>query len=613
MTATLSRPLNRRRGARTGVAAAAMAAFVGLGGWTAQPAGAPLLISGAEIFDATGAAPYRGDVLIRDGRIAEIGPRLRAPRGARVVDARGQALLPGFFDVHTHWTPGGSPAITPDIATAYVEAGVTTVNDFHQPPEAFEPRRRWLSTLATPHVNLTARMSTPGGHGADWADQNTTRWVNTPDAARAGVEAIAAYQPDLIKAFADGWRYGQSADNTSMDEATLAALVAAAHARDIKVVTHTVTVARGGQAARAGVDIIVHSLQDREVDAETIADMKANKTVYAPTLAVYEPVKPGQTPPTDMDTPRMRQSLRKFQFALDNVRRLQEAGVLIALGTDAGMPGTPHGAATLREMELLVQAGLTPTQALMAGTANSAEAMGVLADRGTIAVGKRADLVLVEGQPWRDITHVRRTQGVIIDGRPVFGSAFGSGVTLPAANLQPLMPALTTAALVDDFERADQRTALDTLRVDDFDGGQDRSVQLSQVVPDETGNHVLHLAAKMSTKTSPYAGVVLPLSRGGVEPVDVTAWRGVRFDVRGDGQAYELRLRGHQGQWRKTVAAGSEWQTVEVAFSTLEPVVQRNGGAGADWSGDNLFDLRIGGARDAGETLWLELDNVTFY
>lgn len=613
MTVTLSRPLarrlDRRLGARTGAAVTIMAAFVGLGGWTALPAQTPLLISGAEIFDATGAAPYRSDVLIRDGRIVEIGPRLRAPRGARVIDARGQALLPGFFDVHTHWTPGGVPAVTPDIATAYVKAGVTTVNDFHQPPEAFEPRRRWLATLATPHVNLTARMSTPGGHGADWADQNTTRWVNTPDAGRAGVEAIAPYAPDLIKAFADGWRYGQSADNTSMDEATLAAVAAAAHARGIKVVTHTVTVARGGQAARAGVDIIVHSLQDREVDDETIADMQAHKIAYAPTLAVYEPVKPGQTPPADMDTPRMRQSLGKFQVALDNVRRLHEAGVLIALGTDAGMPGTPHGDATLREMELLVQAGLTPSQALMAGTANSAEAMGVLADRGTIAVGKRADLVLVDGQPWRDITHVRRTQGVIIDGRPVYGP----GVALPAANGQPLMPAITVAALVDDFERTDQRTALDTLRVDDFDGGQDRSVQLSQVVPDEAGNHVLHLTAKMSTKAAPYVGVVLPLSRGGVEPVDLTARRGIRFDVRGDGEAYELRLRGYQGQWRKTMVAGSEWQTVEVPFSALEPVAQRNGAAGADWSGDKLFDIRIGGGRDAGQTLWLELDNVTFY
>lgn len=600
---------SRRLCLRAGATATFVAAWIGLGGWTAPQGEPPLLISGAEIFDGTGAAPYRSNVLVIDGRIVEIAERVRAPRGARVIDGRGKALLPGFWDVHTHWTPNGAPAIAPEIATAYIQSGVTTVNDFHQPPEAFEPRRRWLQTLATPHVNLTARMSTPGGHGADWGDQTTTRWVTTPEAGRAGVEAIAPYGPDVIKAFADGWRYGQSADNTSMDEDTLAAIVTAAHARDIKVVTHTVTVARGGQAARAGVDIIVHSLQDRDVDPETIAEMRANNVAYAPTLAVYEPVKPGQTPPADMDSPRMRQSVRKFQFALDNVKRMQDAGVLVALGTDAGMPGTPHGAATLHEMELLVRAGLTPTQALMAGTANSAQAMGLLADRGTITVGKRADLVLVEGQPWRDITDVRRVHSVIIDGRPVYGP----GIALPAANGQPLMPAITVGTLVDDFERADQRTALDTLRVDDFDGGQDRSVMLSQIVPDETGNHILRLSARMSTKASPYAAVILPLSRGSVEPVDLTARRGVRFDVRGDGQDYELSLRGNSGQWSKTIVAGSEWRTVEVSFSALEPATLRNGVASAAWSGTDLFDIRIGGTRGAGEALWLELDNIAFY
>lgn len=405
-----------RRRAR--LVAVACAAVVGLGGGTADPA-SPLLIVGATIFDATGAAPFQGDVLVRDGRIAQVAPTIRAPSGATVVDARGKALLPGFFDLHTHWTPGGSPAATPSIAHAYVTAGVTTVNDFHQPPEAFEPRRRWLANLVSPHVNLTARMSTPGGHGADWADQNTTRWVNTPDGARAGVEAIAAYSPDLIKAFADGWRYGLLADNSSMDESVLSALVAASHESGLRVVTHTVTVERGAQAVRAGVDVIVHSLQDREVDAATAELMRAGGVAYAPTLAVYEPVKPGATRPRNMDTPRMRQQTRKFAHALNNVRRLHEAGVLIAVGTDAGMPGTPHGVATLREMELLVQAGLSPTEALLAATSNSAKAMGVHDDRGSIEVGKRADLVLIDGTPWRDIADVRRIHGVFIDGRQV--------------------------------------------------------------------------------------------------------------------------------------------------------------------------------------------------
>src|SRR5690606_15047540 len=144
-------------------------------------------------------------------------------------------------------------------------------------------------------------MSTPSGHGADWADQNTTRWANTPEAGRAGVQAITPYQPDLIKVFADGWRYGQSADNTSMDEWTLKAIVDEAHKATLKVVTHTVTVERASFAARAGVDIIVHSLQDRELDDATVEAMKAARTAYAPTLAVYEPVKPGQAAPSDPD------------------------------------------------------------------------------------------------------------------------------------------------------------------------------------------------------------------------------------------------------------------------------------------------------------------------
>ena len=281
-----------------------------------------------------------------------------------------------------------------------MQAGVTTLNDFHQPPESYAPRRRWLSQLASPHVNLTARMSTPGGHGADWADTATTKWVNTPEAARKAVRDLLPYEPDLIKAFADGWRYGFSADNTSMDVDTLSALVDEAHKNDLKVVTHTVTVERGKVAARAKVDVIVHSLQDRPVDQETIDLMLASGTAYAPTLAVYEPVKPGQSPPDDLNNPRFVQSNAKFQFALQNVKTFHDAGILIALGTDAGMPATLHGFSTLHEMELMVQAGLTPVEALMVGSANSARAMGVLDDRGTIEVGKRADLVLLDGAPW---------------------------------------------------------------------------------------------------------------------------------------------------------------------------------------------------------------------
>lgn len=589
---------------------AAVVAAVAIGQAQAAPARGPVTaIMDATVFDGTGAPPRVATVIIRDGRIAAVGPGLKAPRGALVVQAKGKALLPGFFDLHTHWTPGGAPAIAPQIASAYVAAGVTTVNDFHQPPEAYEPRRRWLAGLTTPHVNFTSRMSTPGGHGADWADTATTKWVNTAEAARAEVRALLPYKPDAIKAFADGWRYGSSPDNTSMDLWTLSALVDEAHKNDLKVLTHTVTVERGKVAARAKVDVIAHSLQDRQVDAEVVELMKANGTVYAPTLAVYEPVKPGQPQPANPNDPRVQQSMRKFGYALYNVKALHDGGVTIAVGTDAGMPGTPHGAATLREMELLVQAGLTPSEALIAGTANSARVMGKLADRGTIETGKRADLVLIDGAPWAQISDIRKTDRVFIDGK----LAFGPGAKPTAADGQTAMPAIKTAALIDDFERPDGRTRLDTLRLDDMDGGHDRTVQVSQVAVRGGSDHALLLTARMATKEAPSAGVILPLSRGSVEPVDASAFKGVRFDVRGDGGEYGVSVNTLSGRWRAPVTAGPEWTTVEIPFSSLVRAPGRGGSPTAAWSGADLIDVGFNGARKAGQKLWLQIDNVTFY
>lgn len=571
----------------------------------AQAAPSTLAIVNAQIFDGVGAAPYKGALVVQDGRIAEIGPNVRPPKGAQVIDAKGEALLPGFFDVHTHWTPAGAPAITPKIADAYVASGVTTVNDFHQQPESFAPRRQWLSTLTAPHVNFVARISTPGGHGADWADEATTRWVDTPEGARAAVEGLAPYKPDAIKAFTDGWRYGSAPDNTSMDGWTLKALTEAAHKQNLKVLSHTVTVERGAVASDSGVDIIAHSLQDRPVDAETIAKLKANGTFYAPTLAVYEPVKPGQKPPADPDSPRVKQAARKFGYALSNVKTLKDAGVPIALGTDAGMPGTVHGASTLREMELLVQAGLTPSEALIAGTATSARAMNLLADRGTLEKGKRADLVLIAGTPWTRIEDVRKVDRVFIDGQLVFGQ----GAVRSPANDKPTMPALKATALIDDFQRADGRTSLDTLRLNDFDGGRDRSLEVSQVLDKGDGDLVLSVAAKMAIKAEPDAGVLLPLSRGSVQPVDATAFKGVSFEIRGDGGPYVVTINTVSGPWTAKVTGQPTWAKVTVPFSAFA----RAGKGDGAWTGADLLEVGVGGSRPAGRKLWFELDDVTFY
>jgi len=569
-----------------------------------------LLIRDAMVFDGTGRAAYPASVLVEDGRIAAIGAELAAPKGARVVNAHGQALLPGLFDLHTHWTPNATPSELPQVANLYMAAGVTTVSDFHEPPEAYAPRRAWLASIAAPDVKFAARMSTPLGHGADWGDENTTRWVNSPEAARAGVQAVAAYKPDFIKAFTDGWRYSNAADNSSMDEETLTALVDEAHKHGLKVFTHTVMVKRGKAAARAGVDVIAHSVQDGPADAELIALMREHGTAYAPSLAVYLPERVDGSGRNNGKPDVLAQREQNFANALHNVKTLHDAGIPVVVGTDAGMTGTPHGASTLRELELLVQAGLTPSEALLAGTSASAKALGV-SDRGSIEVGKRADLLLVRGRPWESIGDVRNTQQVYVAGRQVQGK----GAVLPAGNKALALPAQPVQALVDDFERSDGRTALDTLRVDEADGGNDRTAQVTEIVARETGGNALATQAKLSSKDNAFAAAILPLSRGSVAPVDARAYRGIRLELRGSAPELQLEVRAlGNRRFIAPLQAGTQWQTVEIPFTSLQGQPPYRAKAPvAVWKGDDLQQLVVSGSGEPGSKLWFEIDNVSFY
>lgn len=573
----------------------------------AEPQGRTLVISDATIFDSTGRDPFRGTVVIRDGRIAEVGASIAIPRGAEVIRADGEALLPGFFDVHTHWTPSGTPAALPLVASAYVQSGVTTVNDFHEQPEAFAPRRAWLARIVAPHVNFVARVSMQGGHGADWGDVNTTKWVATPESARREVSALQAYKPDFIKAFTDGWRYGTEPEERSMNFETLSALVAEAHRNGERVLSHTVTVERGALAARAGVDVIAHSLQDREIDAGTVAALKEAKTYYSPTLAVYEPKDLFGAKAEERDKPEARQRLRKWEFAKQNLRVLYGAGVPVALGTDSGMGDTRHGEASLHEMELMVAAGLPPKAALLAATANSAMALGLIGDRGTIEKGKRADLILVSGKPWEAISDVRKIDKVFIDGK----EAFAAGTEWPAGNRAEALPPSPAAELIDDFERPDGRSSLDTLRLSEMDRGVERSVVVTNLVPRVEGGRALAIATRMSLKEDPEGGVLIPLRRGSVEPLDARKFRGIRIDLRGEG-AYKVVVNTLAGEWTAVVAGTPAWAELRIPFSSLSPT--RPGRKGSKtWRGDDLLQVGILAERQAGESAWAEIDNVRFY
>jgi imidazolonepropionase-like amidohydrolase len=593
----------------------------------AQPA--PILIRGARVIDGTGAPAREGTVVVIGTRIAgygrETGP---PPPEAKIIDATGQTLLPGLFDLHTHLTASAATGVAGDWGKslkAYLASGVTSVNDYATYSEQFWPMRQLLATgtLMGPRINMAVRMSTTAGHGteAGWGDFMTLV-ANTPEQAHAETKRALSVKPDVVKVFTDGWRYGTAPNLTSMNLETLSAIVEEAHAGGVKVVTHTVTLAGAKIAAHAGVDILVHGIGDADVDQELIDVMKSKGTVYVPTLSVYEfkTNLPRPLPLLDLD---VRAALppqsgtakpgaamaERWSHLTGNVQKLFAAGIPVAVGTDAGMPSTFHGASTLHEMELLVKCGLTPMQALMAGTSVSAKAMNLLSERGTIAPGKFADLVLVDGRPDEQISDIRKTKRVFLGGYELAPAELEKAIQAPEMTpltARPLPP------MVDDMERTDGRTTLNTLRVNATDPGVDHSPMLFQPVIRVNNDHALMIQASMAEKEHPWVRVEFPLTQAAFEPADVSKYQGISFDVRGEAsarvlvQSYAIR---NSDQWAASFTPTGEWQTVKIPFSALK----RRAESGPAWTGKDaravLFELSAA----PGSKTWLELDNVMFW
>lgn len=554
---------------------------------------ADTLIRNVMIFEATGKAPFQADVLLRNGRFESIGSNLTTPAGTQVIDGKGLSMLPGLIDVHVHWTGMGGVSRA-DIATLLLQSGVTTATDYHSAPESFNPKRQWHKSLVSPHVIYTARTATPGGHGADWGDENMTRLATSALEGQTAIKQLQPYQPDMIKVFADGWRYGNRINNSSINIDALSAITAEAKQLNLPVVTHTVTVDGAKTAAEANVSAIVHAIQDRKADAELVSLMQSNKLYYAPTLAVYEP-RPDKT----QNNTKAQQALVMHRQAMSryNLQLLAKAGIPIAVGTDSGIGGTPFGESTLRELELLVDFGLTPAQAVIAGTANSAAVLGLKHDRGTIEVGKRADFVLVKGAPWKKIADYRNTEFVFVDGNMLVKA--GKLVTTQG----PAAPAAVAAdAIIDNFDSGDGLTTSKASRLAETDNGFPRSLVISQPVTRSANNKALHVSAKLAQKPQPYAYIVLPLNPGSVIPADASAFNGISFDIRGDGEEYMLEISSGTGKANTSFTAGTDWQTIKVPFSTLSQ----------EFAPNQIYQVKFGAKRASGQVFWFELDNVRF-
>lgn len=607
-------------------------------GWShlaaSQAASQPVAFVGGTIVDGTGAAPFVGTLVIHGDRVVAVGPTVVPPKAATVVDVRGQTVIPGLFDIHTHVMESPAGAGSSDWAKhlmAYVYCGITSVTELGSYAENFEALRRLQATgaLVMPRLVLASRLAPPKGHGAESGRPSVhTNEVLTPREADATMSSIlGGPRPDLIKVFADGWRYGTGVDMDNIQPDTLKTIVDRAHGANLPILTHTVTLAQARIAAQAGVDMIGHSVGDRDLESDVIDMVRTKGLTYVPTLSVYEP-RGADIPPllADVLEPAARQALarraaaasgttdtnalarqRRFETMRRNVALMRAGGARIAVGTDAGMSNTFHGWSTLHEMRLLVAAGLTPFEALIAATGNSAKAVRVDAERGTLAMGKMADLVVVGGRPYERIDDIENIRAVYMAGRLVDRAQLKAAIA--STDQYPLAAQPATGRL-DDFEQDAGRATGGQLWVDYTDNGHDRSRLMWARSLRAAGNHSLLAFARLAVKEQPFARLTLPLAGGGLLPVDAIAFKGVAFDVRGDG-AYRLvvaaRSSGRAAPRAAGFNAGPEWRHVVVPFSECAG----DGTEGTAWV-RQLLSLAFELAGQAGSKRWIEIDNVEF-
>ena len=600
----------------------------------AQPA---ILIAGARVFDGTGAPAKVQDVLVTGDRIAAIGEDLRVPEGATRVDGRGKTLIPGLHDLHTHLR---SPALDApeDLGKAwagYLLAGVTSVNDYSVSGEMIGPIRAMVSSgrYWAPHLNQAIRFGVPGGHGTEYGwGHFFTLQATTARHARQQMPLALSYDPDMIKVFADGWRYGRDPDLNSMNRPTLAAIVAEAHKAGKPVVTHTVTLEGAKLAASAGVDSVGHGVGDALVDKELTALMRTNGTAYIGTHTVFEPQQarvfaPGEAALQNPDerarevafaaseakNPILPYDARRWDILRANIKRLKKAGVPIGIGTDAGISGVYHGASAIREITILTHNGFSPGEALVAATRASAEIMGQEAGHGTIQPGKRADLVLIDGEPDRRIEDLWNVARVWVAGREAPLAELRALRDSPAMTPMPSDPMpgpILTGA------RDDGRTDLDTLPVATTDPGTDHSC-LIPIVDGHEGpkhdhaghSHRTFLAAQMGGAPRPYVAWVLPLTRGTIHVADASSFAGIEIAGRGTGE-YRLVLESYG-------ITGDRWFSAPFAPSGKAERIPFGAFASRDPSArldlTQLRAIRVMLRGETGKTASLELGEVRFY
>ncbi|UPK01368.1 amidohydrolase family protein [Bradyrhizobium sp. 170] len=428
-----------------------------------KDASKPVVLKGATLIDGLGGKPIADSVLvIKDGRISAAGDAksVKAPSGAEVVDLKGKTIMPGMISNHSHiGIVRGLKASPDNYNREYIisqlrqwEAyGVTTITSLGLNAAEFYDLRADLHSGKAPGADIFGAdrgigvaLGAPPVAIVPVGPSQVYR-PDTPEAARQAIKEMAGRKTDLVKIWLDD--FGKLLPVKVKPE-VYAAAVDESHKNKLRVAFHINDLEDAQAALKAGADIIAHGIRDKEVDAPTIDLMKKGATWYVPTLALddsnfifADKAKVAADPfvnraldpavKTQLEDPAWQQKVhdapgserarKALAMNQKNLMTLYKAGINIGFGSDSGVGLRFPGVAEHRELDLMVEAGLTPLQALTIATSGAAKLLK-LDDRGVLKAGKLADLVVLDADPSADISNAHKISAVWHRGRPVAGS-----------------------------------------------------------------------------------------------------------------------------------------------------------------------------------------------
>jgi imidazolonepropionase-like amidohydrolase len=547
------------------------------------------VIRNARVFDGQKSVGVT-DVWVESGAIKAVGKNLKSPTDVTVVDATGDTLMPGLIDAHTH-------AFGDALKEALIFGVTTELDMFTEPHYAAGVKKAQASgqDLNLSDLRSAGYLATvPGGHGTEYGMPVPT--LTLPTEAQTWVDARIAEGSDYIKIIYDDARtYG--AHRPTLSKETMQAIIDAAHKRGKMAVVHIGDQQGAKDAINAGADGLAHLFADSEPTSDFAALAAKHHVFIVPTLDVLESVSAipsGESLTTDSrlepyltkdDIANLKRSFPKFPthpseiYAEHTVRELVDAHVPVLAGTDAPNPGTSHGVSMHRELELLVRSGMTPQEALIAGTSAPAKAFH-LVDRGQIAVGKRADLLLVKGDPTQDIMATRDIVAVwkagVKDDRDSYGAEVAKQKAEAVSQKSAPAPAGSESGLISNFEsgKSDANFGAGWLvSTDSIAGGKSTGSMNVIAGGANSSKHALDVSGEIDGGLPfAWAGVMFSPGSQPFAPANLSSKKTLTFWAKGDGKTYRAMIFTESGgrmPAQQTFAVGPEWKEFSFPLSAF--------------------------------------------